>query len=505
MKTGLVIIFVFGLMQALWAAQVDVVNKELLVLPGQNATFLCRVGVALQYCRIELPGGRTFNLNKQLPSNSEVSYYGNGLDAGQCGVNIHQVTEKDNGAVKCTLGIPSETAESVGTMSLIVAKAPKQPELDLSRGTDSLRVYKINDVLEASCIVRDGRPVANISWYLDDEPIDNMALRMPTVIDLAKENLQSTVQNFSRVLQPIDNGRFLRCVAFHPAYPGGHSETKRQLDVKFPPLPIEDPIDKFGYQIGKVGLINITIEANPKPRIEWTVGGQLIKEGSTDNTGRIEAEAIRDLERGRYEANLRLAAVTKQDTEVEYILTAYNDQGSQTYRIKISTSPEPEGFKKFFRQKIYGVELGVGAIVGVVVLVLFIILLVSILIFAKMTGRWCFTGGSDTRHFGESDTESADVRPRETKTPNKLTSLFKKNKDQVASENELKPKLMKNEEKNLQEQPNVPEGDERALVYAELDLVRANMVPVVKNDDEKTEYAEIVYTPSDEGKESPKK
>lgn len=495
MKTGLVIIFVFGIMQALWAAQVDVVNKELLVLPGQNATFLCRVGVALQYCRIELPGGKTFNLNKLLPSNGEVSYYGNGLDAGQCGVNIHQVTEEDNGVVKCTLGIPSETAESVGTMSLIVAKAPKQPELDLSRGTDSLRVYKINDVLEASCIVRDGRPVANISWYLDEEPIDNVALKMPTVIDLAKENLQSTVQNFSRVLQPIDNGRFLRCVAFHPAYPGGHSETKRQLDVKFPPLPLEDPIDKFGYQIGKVGLINISIEANPKPRIEWAVGGQLIKEGSTDNTGRIEAEAIRDLERGRYEANLRLAAVTKQDTELEYVLTAYNDQGSQTYRIKISTSPEPEG-----------VELGVGAIVGVVVLVLFIILLISILIFAKMTGRWCFSGGSESRHFGESsDTESADVRPKETKTPTKLTSLFKKNKDQVASENELEPKLMKNEETDLQKQLDLPDGDERALVYAELDLVRANMVPVVKNDDEKTEYAEIVYTATDEGKDSSKK
>lgn len=55
---------------------------------------------------------------------------------------------------------------------------------------------------------------------------------MPTVIDLAKENLQSKLQNLTRDLQPSDNGKFLKCVAFHPAYPGGYAETKRELDVK---------------------------------------------------------------------------------------------------------------------------------------------------------------------------------------------------------------------------------------------------------------------------------
>ncbi|CAH1140428.1 unnamed protein product, partial [Phyllotreta striolata] len=376
------LLLVFGLTQV-WGAQVDVQPKELLVLPGQNASFLCRVGVPLQYCRAELPNHRSYNLNKLLPAVDGLSYEGQGLEAGQCGVHILYAEEKHNGPIKCTLGIPSETTESVGVMNLIVAKAPKMPELDLSRGTDSLRVYKINDYLEASCLVRDGRPVANISWFIDDEQINEAGLKMATVIEIAKEHLQSKVQNLSRILQPSDNGKFLRCVAYHPAYPGGYAETKRQLDVKFAPLPITEPQDKFGYQIGRVGNISIIIEANPKPKIEWTIGGQKIREGSTDNTGRIEAEAIKDLGRGKYEANLRLAAITKQDTEVDYRLTAYNDQGSQEYRIKISTNPEPEG-----------VELGVGAIIGVVVVVLLAVLIASILIFAKLTGRWCFNGGA---------------------------------------------------------------------------------------------------------------
>ncbi|CAH2003547.1 unnamed protein product [Acanthoscelides obtectus] len=268
-------------------------------------------------------------------------------------------------------------------MQLVVAKPPQPPELDLSRGTDSVRIYKVGDVLEASCIVKDGRPVANISWFLDDDPINQNMLKMPTVVDLAKENLQSKIQNLTLVLHPIHNGKFLKCVAFHPAYPGGHSETKRMLDVRYAPEPAEEPLDKFGYQIGRLGVINVTFRANPRPKIEWSVAGEKIREGYTDSTGRMEAEELKDLGRGLYVANLRIAAIRKEDTETDYILTAYNDLGPQDYRVKISTSPEPAGL-----------DLGVGAIIGVVAVALIVILLLSILIFAKVTGRWCFSGGA---------------------------------------------------------------------------------------------------------------
>lgn len=53
----------------------------------------------------------------------------------------------------------------------VFIEAPRQPELDLRGGADSLGVYKINDVLEASCIVSDGRPVANLSWFLGERNI----------------------------------------------------------------------------------------------------------------------------------------------------------------------------------------------------------------------------------------------------------------------------------------------------------------------------------------------
>ncbi|XP_044261126.1 fasciclin-3 isoform X1 [Tribolium madens] len=476
-SNALFVVFLIGVVFA-QGAQVEVEPREVLVLPGSNVTVMCRVGVPLQYCRVEIPGMQPLNLNSKL-SNNDVAYYGAGLPAGQCGFRINQVTERNNGMIKCTLGIETEPMESIGMVQLIVAKAPRLPELDLSRGTDSVNIYKINDVLQASCIVKDGRPVANISWYLDNEPLYSNDLSMPTVIDLAKENLQSKVQNLTRVLQASDNGKHLRCVAFHPAYPDGRAETARQLDVKFAPLP-QGEIDKFGYIIGEAGLITVVVEANPKPIIEWDIGGERIRERENDHTGRLEAEPIKDMGNGRYDVSLRIAAINKHDTEKTYYLRTYNDMGSTDYTIKISTSPEPEGL-----------ELGIGGIIGIIVAILVILLVVFLLVFAKVTGRWCFSEGQDPKNIGESsDTESADVRHQRF-PPIKLTQFFKKTKDKGASSDEIEPK-------RADDEVGTSEDPKEGLVYAELDLVSPTSVkPLVKDDNEKTEYAEIVYTPQD--------
>lgn len=45
------------------------------MLPGQNATFMCQVGVPLQYCRVEVPGFRTYNLNKGSVDSDVSSFY----------------------------------------------------------------------------------------------------------------------------------------------------------------------------------------------------------------------------------------------------------------------------------------------------------------------------------------------------------------------------------------------------------------------------------------------
>lgn len=112
-----------------------------------------------------------------------------------------------------------------------------------------------------------------------------------------------------------------------------------------------------------------------------------------------------------------------------------------------------------------------------------------------------------------SDTESADMRTKDEKrilSPIKLTAFFKRNKDRVASEegesksmDTTETKIPLEEDKKVTTAPPA-ETKESGIVYAELDLVSQNLKPVVKSDDDKTEYAEIVYT-AKEAEDSNKK
>ncbi|KAK9720863.1 CD80-like C2-set immunoglobulin domain [Popillia japonica] len=526
--------------------------REATVLENRNVSFRCQMGVKLQYCRVDIPGIGPMNLNNMLPPAKGVSYTGAGLESGQCGFTIERVTSENNGKINCYLGLVTQADEYTGTMHLTVAKAPRAPELELSR--DMYGQYKVNDMLRASCIVRDGRPVANISWYLDDEPLYE-GISMPTILDFPQEDLYTKVQNLTRQLQFSDNGRHLKCVATHPALEKS-SVTMSQLDVLYPPLPLGNPIDKFGYEIGSPGIISVEIAANPKPKLEWSVRGETLREGGVDSTGRIQAEFAQELGRGRYVASLRIAAVNKQDTETQYVLVAYNDMGTQDYTVLISTSPEPEvGIAavptvpppgdEYFGRHDNGLDLGAGGIIGIVVATLLLLVIVFVIVIARIKGKWCFseidrnsarapiessdTESADVRQSQDTrrsfmpaltsiDTESADVRQsqdtRRSFMP-ALTSIFKKKNDRVSHEEEA-PRQMETEEgkppleeeqkqKQQQEQEEgeheQPESEyKEGLVYAELDLVKTDLKPVLKNDDDKTEYAEIVYT-NDNNKE----
>lgn len=68
----------------------------------------------------------------------------------------------------------------------------------------------------------------------------------------------------------------------------------------------------------------------------------------------------------------------------------------------------------------------------------------------------------------------------------------------ASEEPEMEVKTMDVNVKIPLEQEQQQQQPKEGLVYAELDLVSQNLRPIVKNDDEKTEYAEIVYTKENE-------
>lgn len=106
------------------ATTVEVTPEKSIVSVGQNVTMLCRVPVQIQYCRIEVPGLATLNLNpaRGPAGPAMASYYGEGLEKGFCGVSIPSVEDKNNGVFKCTIGTLTEDHESVGSMTVVVAR-----------------------------------------------------------------------------------------------------------------------------------------------------------------------------------------------------------------------------------------------------------------------------------------------------------------------------------------------------------------------------------------------
>ncbi|XP_066991227.2 fasciclin-3 isoform X2 [Anabrus simplex] len=471
---------------------VDVYPQVAVVRVGQNLSVSCRSGKVLQYCRIEhLKTRRSWNLNPHLPPSDGVVYYGDGLDKGQCGFTIPRVQTDNNGQYRCTMGFTDVSEEGTGTVNVTVAVPPSVPELSVSSVSGSVRNdgFKEGDTISASCIIRDGRPVSNLSWYMGDEQITR-DMSMPVVIHIDNEDLYSIQQNLTYTLSWQDHGKKLRCVAQHLALENRDNQSVYQIDVQFGPRQEKEPVQLFGVIVGQPGELVYNVHANPKPRISWKINSEELTEGQIDTDGHFEASTAKNLGNGVWEAKLHISSVTSEDIERNYVLTAKNQFGEESYRIVLSTSDEPQVL-----------QLSAAAIIGIVVAILVLLLAIFLLIFARATGRWCFAGGVSTRQDPKesSDTESADHGPtqRSKKPKNKLTNIFKKKSDKVGDDTEMTRELERAAVQPAVEQPvqQMPKQKDN-IVYAELDLrdVKGVRRPQVRAEDEKTEYAEIVYT-----------
>lgn len=89
---------------------------------GESLQILCRVGRPLRVCRVEIPGEEGgMVLSKGQPSEDGIEYYGEGTEAGQCGVHIAKIKESHDGIFKCTLTTTERRAEAQASTRIIVA------------------------------------------------------------------------------------------------------------------------------------------------------------------------------------------------------------------------------------------------------------------------------------------------------------------------------------------------------------------------------------------------
>lgn len=471
--------------------------REQVVLPGQPVSLMCRTGVPIAYCRMEPPrADKPFFLN---PENKKADpgkpvYDGEGYQTGQCGMILQRTSDRDNGVWKCTMATSKSAEELAETAIITVARAPVQPQIYLipteSSSGDGNRYELIaGHSVHASCSIPNGRPPANLTWFIGDQPVTEGLSKVEKIKGTINDTW-TVSQNLTREVTWKDNGKYLRCVSQHIALTNAAlNESRVMLNVTYPPQPqLSSQTEQFGFEVGKEGIIRVEIQANPMPRVVWEIDGQQIQEGSMDPENHYQASIPTNLGEGTWEATLRITHVEEADINKQFTLKASNYYGSETYKIALSTSSEPTVM-----------ELGAGSIIGIVVAILFVLLVIFLVIFARATGRWCFAGGvsssrNDIRE--SSDTESADHGPtNKTKTPKmNLSYIFNKKKDKVSDEPIETPK-MEPEPQSAADPPQqkTSRGD---IVYAELDLkdVAGKPRPQVRPEEDRTEYAEIVYT-----------
>ncbi|XP_045457988.1 fasciclin-3 [Melitaea cinxia] len=463
---------------------VEITPKEAVRRIGDDLTVLCKVPYPIDSCRMTV-GGIPYRL---IPTNQDedVVYSGQGLQMGECGAHIKRIKEEWNGNISCTLPPRTGSIEVTGTMRLLVARAPANPQLI----APPQPTFKEGDGFMAQCIVPNGRPAARITWYLDDEQL-LVGVHQPIITSEPGSDLQTISQNVSRTLSPEDNGKKLVCRSEHEALEGPR-EAARQLVVHYPPKRLDSgPITIFGLKLGAEGRLNVTVRANPLPLTEWTVGDLVLVPPMSNEEHSIVALEPFHLGSGYYNITLVLTRVAKEDVDRTYYLRVTNDLGREEFALRLSTMDEPAG-----------VELDAGAIVGIVIAVLLLLIAVSLVVFAKATDRWCFAGGrghDHTKSSGEStpagdvllesvglpaktsDTESAaGQKSRLSALTARVRAALPRGRDRVQA---TEP-IQEIDDKALSE-------DKKGVVYAELALGEQN---ADKPPPPSTEYAEIVYT-----------
>ncbi|KAG5676881.1 hypothetical protein PVAND_006685 [Polypedilum vanderplanki] len=365
---------------------------------GDSVDLLCSFGKAISRCDFDMPNNERLKLRPDWDRNDNYRYYGEGLDKGQCGLKILRLERKHEGNVTCRLDLNDGSDDIIGVIIIEIAKAPQEPVLTIS---DSNRLFA-NSEFQAQCTFRDGRPSANLSWYLDNERIYP---KTPDYSIQPHENSDDDsaviTSHITHYLTPDDNLKKLICRLDHPAFENGFTNTSQQLYVNYQPMALSrDELYIPGLEIGRTGDISVKIRSNPRPNLQWTVDGKTIREG--DQTQKYVANHAEQMEDGRWLAKLTIIELNLEDTTKTYTLRASNLAGATDYQIRIGGSPSLDDS-----------GLGIISIIGITIIALFLLVLVVLLAVARVTKRWCFAG--DSMHPNSPDSE-AHIAPEEDKT-----------------------------------------------------------------------------------------
>lgn len=170
---------------------------------------------------VRIPGySSTYDVHA-LPNGIE--YYGDSLQRGECGILFSSLRSTNLGKFQCNMTIGGEVFEQ----SIVIEAALSPEPTDLSIGEDTIveqGAFAPNQTLRVTCSSRNANPASNLTWLLDEDPIDPSYLgpvETSENADSKGRNLVSVSQQLNYYITLKDHGRKIVCRAEHFAIQKG--------------------------------------------------------------------------------------------------------------------------------------------------------------------------------------------------------------------------------------------------------------------------------------------
>ncbi|XP_042882950.1 uncharacterized protein LOC122259983 isoform X10 [Penaeus japonicus] len=493
-------------------------DADIIVNPGERLDLNCGFQGQYRHCIWELEGAKPIQVQDVYDNVHPGMSKPEVPEGNECGIVINSVSTEQHGKWTCRVFITGNSLE--GSKKVIVTVKPTYPILEV----DNSQLLEVTSDAETpvKCVVAAARPAVGIRWFLGDKDVTVMAETEETPTD--NEGMYKSISTLRRTFEPMENGMMLVCSVSHKTLTVPENASI-PLNVVF--KPVEKPVSTY-YQIrpGSDYEVKLNFSANPPPtRKEWRYGDTFQNiavsieiPGAKD---RYETY-IEELGNGMYTATLRIAGFKEEDANQRYMLVVQNDLGETSYKVRLSMDDAPKDGDSETRDHDknpsteYSVSedtLSGGAVAGIVIVVLIIVTAVAAAGYARYRQMFCFAPvvtpdpeeGKETKE--EHDTESArganTTRAANLKNSlGRLTQVFKKPK----KEQETKLENIGDDEKRSLTTEDPKKGspikeqnvDDKEVVYAELDLGKSesDKKTEVKAED-KTEYAQIVGTVTD--------
>jgi len=489
---------------------------------GEAAKIICAINVAQKICVFNSPSGTPYGVIEGAKYEKDRIKGLITTNPNECGLEIQNIEEKDNGEWTCTLtglGPDDGNLESAsGKIRVVVANPPTDLYLEKEgeRVTDRVQMnLDSGKQTTVNCVTSGARPAPKFIWYIGNDKL-NANTEVIEENGLVKSSLEYNAD-------PIHNGQQLKCEIEHMGYTtqalaDSENEVSAELDLTFKPEPAPKPEVFYNQKIGAVQTVMIKFKANPAPTEgTWKIGETEVAVGGDQGSFKSSSFQVGDVE-GDHTVQLTFT-MTEDLARKPYTLQVKNALGEQTYAFELASSkiPEPADSSKSSPTANENIDKGGATVVGIVVVVVVIIIIAGITIFARAKSILCFKAkarsdddaeravdkeGSDTESAEDTTATKDEAKPEEEAKKDdkkaagptvvaRMSNLFaavkksvKKPKENkyTAETPESEMKLHDNEEKK--------EGDDQVL-YADLDKSALGSGTNAPADGESTEYAEI--------------